>query len=77
MLKEDHANLGELGEDDEPLLRATMNDILGIAPKFIQTTGMEYETISNSRLHTILKDNMYVEKEDVRKMLHNKRFELE
>ncbi len=77
LLEEDLANLGELGEDDEPLLRTTMNDILGIAPKFSQTKGMEYETISNSRLHTILKDNMFVEKEEVRKMFYNKRFELE
>ena len=76
-LSEDLANLGVLGEDNEPLLRAAMNSILGIAPKFIQTKGMEYETISNSRLHTVLKDNMFVEKEEIRKMLYNKRFELE
>lgn len=77
LLEEDLANLGELGEDNEPLLRAAMNDILGIAPKFASTKGMAYETITNSRLHTILKDNMYVEKEEVRKMFYNKRFELE
>lgn len=75
--EEDLADLGVLGEDNEPLLRAAMNDILGIAPKFAPTKGMKYETISNSRLHTILKDNMYVEKEEVRKMFYNKRFELE
>ena len=77
LLPEDLANLGVLGEDNEPLLRAAMNSILGITPKFITTKGMEYETISNSRLHTVLKDNMFVEKEEIRKMLHNKRFELE
>lgn len=77
LLEEDLANLGELGEDNEPLLRAAMNDILGITPKFASTKGMAYETITNSRLHTILKDNMYVEKEEVRKMFYNKRFELE
>jgi len=76
-LPEDLANLGVLGEDNEPLLRAAMNRILGITPKFTPAKGMEYETISNSRLHTVLKDNMFVEKEEVRKMLYNKRFELE
>ncbi|MCD6543259.1 MAG: peptidase S41 [Flavobacteriaceae bacterium] len=77
LLKEDLANLGELGEDDEPLLRATMNDILGITPKFVQTKGIEYETITNSRLHTVLKDNMYVGKEEVRKLFKKISIDLE
>lgn len=65
---EDLANLGQLGEDNEPLLRAAINDILGIAPKLIKTKGMEYENVSNSKLHTVLKDNMFVEKDRIEEM---------
>ena len=68
LLPEDLANLGVLGEDDEPLLQAAMNDILGISSKFSKTKGMEFESVSNSRLHTALKDNMFVEKEEMLKI---------
>ena len=68
-LKEDLANLGVLGEDNEPLLQAAINDILGVSSKPIHTKSMEYESISSPKMHTLLKDNMYVEKEELRKLL--------
>ena len=75
-LPEDLANLGVLGEDDEPLLQAAMNDILGITPKFSKTKGMEFESVSNSRMHTALKDNMFVEKEEILKIFKKINMEL-
>ena len=65
LLPEDLANLGVLGESSEPLLRAAIDDILGVASKLSQTKGMVYETISDSRLHTTLKNNMFVDKKEV------------
>lgn len=64
-LQEDLASLGVLGEDNEPLLEAAINDIIGVSPKYIQTKGMQYETITDSKLHTMLKDNMFVDKKEV------------
>ena len=75
-LEEDLANLGKLGEYDEPLLRAAMNDILGIAPKFMQTKGMDYELITNSKMHTVLKDNMFIEKDGIREIFKRINIEL-
>lgn len=76
-LEEDLANLGKLGEYNEPLLRAAINDILGIAPKFMQTKGMDYELITNSKMHTVLKDNMFIEKEEVLQLFKKINLELE
>ena len=76
LLKEDLANLGELGENDEPLLQAAMNDILGITPKYSKTKGMELESVSNSRMHTALKDNIFVEKEEILKVFNKINIEL-
>ncbi len=77
LLEEDLANLGVLGEDNEPLLRATINDILGVSGKIIQTKGMDYEIITDSKMHTILKDNMFVEKEEIRQLFKKINIDLE
>ncbi|NOQ92789.1 MAG: hypothetical protein GQ552_08765 [Flavobacteriaceae bacterium] len=64
-LEEDLASLGVLGEDNEPLLEAAINDIIGVFPKYTHTKSMQYETITDSKLHTILKDNMFIDKKEV------------
>jgi len=69
LLKEDLANLGVLGEDNEPLLQAAINDIIGVSSKSILTKSMEYDLITSPKMHTLLKDNMFVEKEKLRKVL--------
>ena len=71
-LQEDLANLGVLGEDNEPLLQAAINDILGVSSKSVHTKSMEYETITSSKMHTLLKDNMYVEKEELKELFKRK-----
>ena len=72
LLPEDLNNLGVLGEKEEPLLKAAINDIIGVSPKTSQTKGMKYEPITNSKLHGPLKDNMYVEKEGIKQILQRK-----
>lgn len=66
--QEDLTNLGVLGEDNEPLLRTTINDITGASTKFDFTKVLFYDAISNSKMHSIVKDNMHVDKDEVRKL---------
>ena len=65
---EDLANLGVLGNPSELLLRTTIDDILGNISKSDYTKRYDYEFISHSRLHTPLKDNMFVDKPEIRKV---------
>ena len=71
LLPEDLENLGVLGEDNEPLLGTAIDNIIGVVPKFEPTKGMEYKAVTDSKLHTILKDNMYIDKNEVRKLFKN------
>nr|WP_297788314.1 S41 family peptidase [uncultured Allomuricauda sp.] len=61
-LGEDLTNLGVLGDVNEPLLARALEEITGVSAKIDFTVEMPAETFTSSRLETILKDNMYLEK---------------
>lgn len=61
-LQEDLANLGVLGQEDEPLLARALQEISGSSAKFSYKVKMPAETITNSKMFTPLKDNMYIDK---------------
>ncbi|MEL6918764.1 MAG: S41 family peptidase [Bacteroidota bacterium] len=61
-LEEDLANLGVLGDMNEPLLARAIQEITGIAAKRDFTVKIPAKTITNSRMFTPLKDNMYLDK---------------
>lgn len=65
------STMGVLGDSNEPLLRATLDNILGIASKTEMTKKDYFKKLSSSKDHTLLKDNMYIDKEEVRKMIKN------
>jgi hypothetical protein len=65
---EDLANLGVLGDPSETLLRATIDDIVGNVTKSDYVKSFDYELISTSRINTPLKDNMFVDKKEFRKI---------
>jgi len=60
--------LGVLGDSNEPLLRAAINDIIGTPAKFTTTKNFQFENVTDSRMHTLLKDNMFVEKKELTKL---------
>jgi len=49
-LPEDIANYGVIGESSEPLLRAAINDILGVSAKLPDSKTFEHEKITDYRL---------------------------
>ncbi|WP_318308919.1 S41 family peptidase [Flagellimonas crocea] len=61
-LSEDLTNLGVLGDPNEPLLARALEEISGISAKIDFTVEMPAENFDSSRMHTPLKDNMYLEK---------------
>lgn len=61
-LGEDLTNMGVLGEVDEPLLARALQEISGGMAKMDFTVQMPAEAITSSRMHTPLKDNMYLDK---------------
>jgi len=61
-LSEDLTNLGVLGDVNEPLLARALQEISGGGAKIDFTVEMPAEHFDSSRLHTPLKDNMYLEK---------------
>jgi len=61
-LGEDLANLGVLGDVNEPLLARALQEISGGSAKIDFTVEMPAESFTSSRLETPLKDNMYLEK---------------
>jgi peptidase S41-like protein len=67
-LSEDFENLGVIGDPSEPLLRAALDDIAGNVTKSDFSKGFDYEMISDSKLQSPLKDNMYVDKKEVKKL---------
>ena len=69
LITEDLGNLGILGDPDEPLLKAAIQDITGIVSKEIPSTKVNYQNIDDSRLNSILKNNMFVEINDVKSLL--------
>ena len=60
-LSEDLTNLGVLGDINEPLLARALQEISGGAAKIDFTVEMPAEHFTSSRLHTPVKDNMYLE----------------
>lgn len=61
-LAEDITDFGILGEMDEPLLARALQEISGVSAKMDFTVEMAAESFTSSRLHTPLKDNMYLDK---------------
>lgn len=59
-LKEDVRNLGILGDPDEPLLKAALNDIEGVGQK-IKSPASPYKTIEENGMQEILFQKMYAE----------------
>jgi len=60
-LSEDLTNLGVLGDVNEPLLARALQEISGGSAKIDFTVEMPAEHFDSSRLHTPVKDNMYLE----------------
>ncbi|MEE1962556.1 S41 family peptidase [Allomuricauda taeanensis] len=61
-LSEDLTNLGVLGDVNEPLLARALQEISGVSAKVDFTVEMPAKSFTSSRLHTPLKDNMYLDK---------------
>jgi C-terminal processing protease CtpA/Prc len=62
-LDEDLANLGILGDENEPLLARAIEEITGVAAKRDFTVQMPVRLMTSSKMFTPLKDNMYLDKE--------------
>ncbi|SIS64750.1 C-terminal processing protease CtpA/Prc, contains a PDZ domain [Zobellia uliginosa] len=60
VLPEDLANLGVLGDLNEPLLAKAIEQITGSPAKGGHTVELPIETMINSKMFSPLKDNMYV-----------------
>jgi len=59
-LVEDLSNLGVFGDENEPLLARALSQITG-SGKNDFTVKMPAKPITNSKMFTVLKDNMYIE----------------
>ncbi|NNE77355.1 MAG: carboxyl-terminal protease, partial [Pricia sp.] len=59
-LKEDLANLSLLGDLNEPLLARALDQITGSSAKAGFAVKIPIETVTDSKMFTPLKDNMYV-----------------
>lgn len=62
VLEEDLTNLGTLGDVNEPLLARALQEITGGSAKIDFTVKMPAKHFTSSRLHTPIKDNMYLDK---------------
>jgi len=62
VLKEDLSNLGILGDINEPLFARAIQEITGVSAKRDFTVKMPVNEVSNSKMFTVLKDNMYLDK---------------
>lgn len=61
-LQEDLENLGILGDVNEPLLARAIQEITGVSSKQDFTVQMPIHTMTNSKMFTPVKDNMYLDK---------------
>ncbi len=61
-LDEDLANLGILGDMNEPLLARAIQEITGVGAKQDFTAKMPVQLLTSSKMYTRLKDNMYLDK---------------
>ncbi len=62
VLEEDLANLGVLGDLNEPLLAKAIEQITGATGKRDFTVKMPIDLLTSSKMFTPLKDNMYVDR---------------
>ena len=62
ILEEDLANLGVLGDPNEPFLARAIEEITGISSKRSFTAKMPAKSFTSSRLQTPVRDNMYLDK---------------
>ena len=60
--QEDLANLGVLGEENEPLLARAIQDITGTTAKRDFSVSMPAEKSTSSKMFSVLKDNMVLDK---------------
>lgn len=60
-LEEDIANLGIFGDENEPLLARALQEITGVSAKTDFTIKMPFISVTNSKMFTPLKDNMYLD----------------
>ena len=60
-LEEDLANLGVLGDQNEPLLARAIQEINGASGKRDFTVRMPAEMMTNTKMFKPLKDNMYID----------------
>jgi len=63
LLPEDLENLGILGDANEPLLARAIQEITGTTAKRDFTVKTPIKTMTNSKMFTAVKDNMYIDKE--------------
>ncbi|WP_291864424.1 S41 family peptidase [Maribacter sp.] len=61
-LEEDLANLGVLGEQNEPLLARAIQEITGVSGKRDFTVKMPAKVLTDSKMFSVLKDNMFLDK---------------
>lgn len=62
VLEEDLANLGVLGDPNEPLLARAIQEITGVTSKRGFTVQMPAKVLTSSRVETPMRDNMYLDK---------------
>ena len=72
-LRENHADLGVLGEASEPLLNAAISDITGLPRKVQRAEKLIYEHLTDSKMRTLTSDNMYIEKKELGRVLSEKK----
>lgn len=60
-LEEDLANLGAFGDENEPLLARALQEITGVSAKTDFTVKMPFISVTNSKMFTPMKDNMYLD----------------
>lgn len=73
VLAEDLGDLGVLGDTDEPLLNAAIADITGVASKKTAGKRLDYETIGDSNMKSLVKNNMFVDNDEDRVFLKGSR----
>lgn len=62
VLAEDLADLGTLGDVNEPLFARAIQEITGVSAKKDFSVKMPVNEVSNSKMFTAIKDNMYLDK---------------
>ena len=61
-LEEDLENLGSWGDPNEPLLARAIQEITGISAKRSFEVQMPASVMTNSKMFSVLKDNMVLDK---------------